>query len=925
MKLMLRYFSIICSLFILIGCSHNTYEKPRWKIGFSQCTTNDKWRQEMLKEMEAELLFHPEIDFLLKDAQNNSLKQIKDIQELIDKDIDILIVSPNEATPLTNIIEKTYDSGLPVILIDRKIYGNSYSSFIGADNFSIGKEVGRYLGREINEKVNILEITGLRGSTPAMERYQGFDSIISLENKFTLKHIYDGRWKEENGYSIMKGLLLKGEKIDVVFAHNDLMALGAYKAAKEMGQEKSIRFFGIDGLASDNGGIESVINDKLDATFLYPTGGEVAIKTALDLLNGLTVEKEITLSTVAINKYNAKAIKNQSDLIWSQREKIKNQNEILNRNSDRLRNLRILVYLSAFIIVIFIVLVIFIYSNYRLKRNANYKLKSKNIDLELQKKEISKQKEQLEELNLKIKELNKEKLKFFTNISHEFRTPLALIIAPLQEILNDISLKNTIKERILIVEKNAKRLLILINQLIDFRKIDTSNIKMNIKKTDIVAFTKDIVCFFEDIAKQKNLKLHFNTEISQFNLWYDKEKIEKVIYNLISNAIKYTSKGFIKINIPKPDKKYFYIQIEDSGKGIKRNHIQTIFNRYNHSGGLFDYGLSFSSGIGLALAKELVESHKGKITVDSKEGAGSLFTIILPLGNKHYQNLIIKDKQNGFSFSYSKISSEIENKSYQKTLNEEPSSTNRHTILLVDDNYEIRSFIKSSLINEYNIIEAEDGIKGYELAKTHLPKIIISDLMMPFSDGIELCSKIKRNIKTSHIPFIMLTAYNTPKINTEALQFGADDFISKPFDLNILKLKINNILELREKIQKTFWKKLSVNPKEITASDADEGFMKKVMSVIEKNMENPEFGVKQFAKEVGLSYTLLYNKLLEITGFSGSDFIKNMRLKRAAELLKSSQYNVSEISTLVGFNDPHYFSKCFRKEYGQAPSKFAKS
>ena len=538
-----------------------------------------------------------------------------------------------------------------------------------------------------------------------------------------------------------------------------------------------------------------------------------------------------------------------------------------------------------------------------------------------------KQKLELEYLETKrIEENNLAKLDFFTNISHEFRTPLTLILGPLQQILASYNGTNEMYKKLLVIEGSANHLLGLINRLMDFRKLENHQVTLESAEGNIVKFTKEIFLSFIEYAKDGGYTYTFESTDEEIPVYFDRYKLERVFYNLISNAFRYTPKGgniHLKIS---HDNKHLFIAIEDSGVGIAAEHIDKIFDLFfevpMHNNVQKNYNKG--TGIGLSIVKNIVKLHKGDIEVTNKETEGVIFKVTLPLGRAHLlDNEIITDF---------KISDDIDQYTAQLDTAEitEPEDIDdfvvdnkKQTILIVEDHKVLRSFMKNLLKEDYNIIEAENGKVAFEKALQHLPNLIISDVIMPEMVGTELCSKIKENLKTSHIPVILLTSRTSLVYKFEGLESGADDYISKPFNLTEFKLRVKNLLISNERLKNKFTSEDNFIPSEITVSSLDEELLKKAFRIVEENISNEQFDIPLFCTELGVSRTMLFLKIKAWTNYTPNEFIHEIRLKRAAQLLEQNKLTVSEISYKVGFNNPKYFSKCFQKKYGETPTQFA--
>lgn len=564
-------------------------------------------------------------------------------------------------------------------------------------------------------------------------------------------------------------------------------------------------------------------------------------------------------------------------------------------------------------------------------KTKNTILEKKNIELSQQKEEIILQKTEIERITEEVKNANEMKIRFFTSMSHEFRTPLTLILGPLESMKEKfISDKETMVD-ISIIRKNSLRLLRLINEILDLRKLDTKNMKVSCVKSDIVLFINNICNAFNASARKKGVELVFWSEKPNYQTWFDPGKIEIIFYNLISNALRYTySSGKISIitNVDENGNKLVFC-VKDTGMGIDKARISKIFNRFYQAeqNSSMEY---YGTGIGLSLTKEIVELLNGEINISSELGKGTCFRIKLPIINNIDDHELEKyvfynngSSQSQYKFSTQFIDENEDNTSVENEIDIEHAGGNKHIVLLVEDDAELRYYISSCLNKSYDIYQAENGKEGFEIAKEVQPSIIISDIMMPVMDGIEFCKIIKEDVETSHIPVILLTARTTFESQLESFETGADAFIPKPFNKRYLQTRVKALIESRIKLRNSFHDKLTLEPKEITVTSVDEVFISNAKKIVEDNIDNSEFGVPELVQSLGISRSLIYRKFKQLTNCSTSEFIKIMRLKRACQLLNSKQYRVSEICYMVGFNDPHSFSKIFKKHYGVSPSKYS--
>ena len=555
------------------------------------------------------------------------------------------------------------------------------------------------------------------------------------------------------------------------------------------------------------------------------------------------------------------------------------------------------------------------------------------------------------------------KLRFFTNISHELRTPLTLIAGPVEQVLKNDKLPADAREQLVVVERNTNRMLRLVNQILDFRKIQNKKMKMQVQQLNVVAFVRKIMDNFESVAEEHNIDFLFQTEKEALNLWVDADKFEKIVFNLLSNAFKYTPNGKMITVFIREDEGTVSVGVQDQGIGIAENKRKSLFVRFEN---LVDKNIfnQASSGIGLSLVKELVEMHKATISVDSRLGEGSCFKVDFLKGKEHYNSsveFILED-------SVAPLSMErivdIANSSLQteaaiadapdlevSTVKEEAEeSSSKELMLLVEDNQELRSFLRSIFASTYRVVEASDGMEGWSKALKYLPDIIISDVMMPEKDGIEMTRELRADMTTSHIPIILLTAKTTIESKLEGLEYGADDYITKPFSATYLQARVENLLMQRKKLQNFYRDSLthvtvsetpvaqgetltvhaSTGPESSAAEEPampemspnDRKFMDKLVDLMEQNMDNGELVVDDLVRELAVSRSVFFKKLKTLTGLAPIEFIKEMRIKRAAQLIETGEFNMTQISYMVGINDPRYFSKCFKAQVGMTPTEY---
>ncbi len=521
--------------------------------------------------------------------------------------------------------------------------------------------------------------------------------------------------------------------------------------------------------------------------------------------------------------------------------------------------------------------------------------------------------------NKKLRELDELKTRFFANISHEFRTPLTLILGLVEEKLEKQPAQ-TEEQDLHIIQRNAHRLLNLINQLLDLSKMDAKSLRLHVEKTDINEHLRVIAASFSSLADQKGISFENNLSRKKIEAWFDPEKIEKIVYNLLSNAFKYTTSGG-KISLTaRFENDHLNMSIEDSGSGIPKDQVDKIFDRFFQVENAGVKTLK-GTGIGLALVKELVELHYGNIDVKSRVGEGTKFRVRLPIARKYYKDdEVAKHGESGiFEKSHVETDLEIPEEVFSRD------SSHSEIILVVEDDPDMLNYICRQLSDKYQIVKAHNGREGLEKAIDFVPELIVTDLMMPESDGIELCHEVRKNELTSHIPLVMLTAKADMESKLEGLETGADDYLTKPFDGRELATRVQNLITQRKNLHKKYSQSIYLEPKEITVTPKDETFVKKAIEVVDQYLDDSDFSMEIFQKEMGYSRMQLHRKLKALTDCSASEFIRNQRLKRAAQLLQDQNLNISEVCYMVGFNNLSYFTRSFRKQFGVSPKKFLAS
>lgn len=900
---------------VLFFLSCNKREKDKtFVVGFSQCTGGDNWRKVMLAEMERELSFHENIEFIYKDAKANSAKQVTQIEELLNENINVLIVSPNEFKPLSAVIEKVYDAGVPVVIVDRRTDTKKYTAFVGASNFEVGQNAGRYTVALLKGRGNVIELGGLPQSSPVIDRHSGFMDIISAYQDIRYITMIDDNSRPFA--QKVEEAITENPDVDLIYAQNDFMAMDAYNICKKLGVEKKIKIIGIDGLAIEGGGIDMVEHKQISATILYPTGGQEAMITAINILEKKPYKKENQLFTTIIDSTNVRIMKMQNTKVLEQQRNIDRSQKKIEQQQIITQNQVNVIYAVSISLALSLILGFILF--YYLKENRKI-----NARLAQQNEEISNQRNQLIELGKQAKEATDAKINFFTNISHEFRTPLTLILGPLEEMLNNPKLHFTTRQYLGLIQKNTIRLLRLVNELIDFRKIEVNKMQLHASENDLVQFTNEIIEPFKALASKRKIDLRIVSKHRNIPVWFDNSMLDKVMFNLLSNAFKFTSdNGFIHVLLDKSAAgDMALIKVEDNGIGMAQDIAAHAFELFYHAGITNQQG----SGLGLSLSRELIHLHHGNIKVSSKQWKGTSFEILLPLGSAHLKpDEMVNEKSTGDVMYYDEriYTTERDQKETAATEDKNTDSNTERMVLIIEDNPDLQNFLVERLKVNYQVLVASDGVSGLQQAFDNIPDIIISDVIMPGKDGIAVTSILKTDFRTSHIPVILLTAKTEIEEQIEGMKNMADAYLLKPFNLQFLEETIKSVMKNREILREHYTSEIIAETKTPTPRKLDRKFINEFTSMIENNISNDQFTIEDICKSMCISRVQLYRKVKALLDCNVNDYILAVRLQKAKHYLNRGELSVSEIAYKVGFASPGYFSTVFKSKFGISPKDF---
>ena len=876
---MKQWLYVVFLTLVFSACSDNNVKK--YVIGVSQCS-EDIWRDKLNNELVMSTYQHDNVTLKFASANDNDRLQKQQIEQFIKEGVNLLIVSPNQIHTISSVIDKAYDAGIPVILFDRKTDSRKYTAFIGADNYEAGHEIGYFIGQQLEGKGNIAEICGLQASSPAIERNRGF--MDALKNYPDIKVVARGYgdWIKESGVTAMDSILVQSkESFQYVFAQNDRMALGALQSIKKH-KVKGIKIVGIDALPVPGGGMENVRDGNLEASYIYPTRGDSVMQLALNILEKKPYKRDNYLKGALVTKANANVLLMQNEEMNKQTARLNALHGKVDTYLVQYNHQKMYIVLFSIILLLLIGIMVYIYRTILMKRRIE-------------------------------EEANKAKLQFFTNISHELRTPLTLIADPVNYIIHDDNLNSQQRSMLQIVQRNVLVLIQLVSEILDFRKVQNGKMELRLSDFNLAESMKQWIKLFSASAQKKHIAISMDAP-DTIMLRADQDKIERICYNLLSNALKYTSEGGEITLTAKEENGRVMISVADNGCGISSDELPYIFDRFYQA-----KNAGRGTGIGLAIVKAFTELHHGEVSATSIEGKGSTFTIHIP----------VRQKGEVTNQPTEKIEQLVEPSSAEEVPNQarhideliQPYQTDKPEVLIIDDNIDIRTYLRSVLSEKYNVSEAADGKAGLELARKIVPDIVLSDIMMPVMDGLAFCQQLKTDKAISHIPVILLTARSLDEQRAEGYEHGADAYLSKPFSLRLLLSRIDNLIESRKKLNQTWSKGVEDDEIGNISNEIDKSFLKQLRKIIQENLANSDLSVEQIGDEIGLSRVQLYRKVKALTGYSPVEIIRKARLTRARHLLQTTERTVSEVAYAVGFSTPSYFSKCYKDEFGENPKK----
>lgn len=895
--------ALMAALALLASC---TGGKKRYVIGVSQCS-EDVWREKLNQELRVAALYYNNIDLDIASANDDVRLQTEQINRFVDKGVDLLIVAPGQVS-ISPAIDRAYEKGIPVIIFDRRTRSNKYTVYIGADNREIGASMGEYLAGALPKGGRVVELCGLSSSSPAIERAEGFDSVVAVRPSIDIVAKLHADWTEQGGFRAMDSLLRSPHPdFDCLFAHNDRMAMGARRAAQQHGLDlQRIRFCGIDAMPQKGAGLELVKDGTLFASYIYPMRGDEVMRLAMNILEGKSYQRENRLSSALVTRDNARVLLMQNDETMRQQDHLATLRSRIDKAADDFNTQRGYLLVLLFFVVLLVVACGLAVRAYVAKARINRQLNAS----------MDQQRQMTEEME----RMTQTQLQFFTNVSHELRTPLTLIAGPTDQLLEDDTVQGAHRMMLEMVRRNTRILIQLVGEILDFRKVQNNKAHLHLNR---FALQRELATWANDFrAVAARRKITIDVDASGVRqdavIIADRDKLEHIYFNLMSNALKYTPEGGRITTALSYDGKQYVLSVSDTGKGIEAEALPHLFDRFFQARGAVG-----GTGIGLSLVKAYVDLHHGDIRVESNEGEGTRFFISLPAAQPGYDPA--KDRE-----ARPVAERELVDDSYvpedinakeaaDRITNAEDFDADRPLVLIIDDNNGMRAYLRSILKDRYNVSEAADGRQGLEKARREVPKLIVCDVMMPVMDGLEFTRQLKEDIATSHIPVVLLTARSLPEQREKGYETGADSYLTKPFSGQVLLSRIDNLLRSRTLLRSLFSGDKAEAAEEERLCSQDKTFVTRLREIIQQHLADSDFSVERLGEEIGLSRVQLYRKVKVLTGKTPVELLRKARLMKARTMVTTTDRSIAEIAYATGFTSPSYFNKCFKDEFGVSP------
>lgn len=931
---MKKYLSIFYLLLLAACLSACSESNKKYHIGVSQCS-HDIWHDQMNHEMRREANFDKHVKLDIRCAHDNNAQQIRQIDSLIQSGIDLLVVIPNESKALAPAVERALKQGIPVVLADRRVTPPHYTAYVGADNRSIGRDVGAYLVKLLPQGGTVAEFVGQRKVSVSRDRHNGLMDIIGSHPEIRLIAQVESGWEGPRIEAQIDSMLRSGTVPQVILAPNDRTGVRIRRALVRAGHA-DIKIVGIDGQAQPGRGLDNVEQGDIQATFVYPTGGDKVIQTAMHILRHEPYKRDTKLRSAVIDASTARIFRMQYEQIAESEKRIDQMEQKMNAYLSRYS-------MQKLLLLACLVIILLIGAMTCMGVRLYYSTIQRNDKLKQQKQKLEEQRDQLVRMSKELEETTQSKISFFTGVSHDLRTPLTLILAPVEQLQGAKNLTEEQHGLLRVVQANADILLRLVAQTLDFRKFENGQLRLNLQRYTLREAIHQWCAPFATLARQRIVRFHLNmdalpTEGEASQGWLDAQKMESIIYNILSNAFKFTPEGghisvTASLSTDTDHQPQLQLVMEDTGQGIDADKLPHIFDRFYQVDATRE-----GSGIGLATVKAYVDLMQGSVKAESNRGTGTRFIVSVPINaqaetKQHEKDTPIVDDMTT-SHSMTQLTSQLAlNQVAEKALSGDTdqatadNNDKRPTVLIIDDNEEIRAYITLLLHKDYVVRTAANGKEGLEMARRMLPDVVVCDMMMPIMDGRECCRHIKEEWQTSHIPVMMLTACAMDDDRIAAFNSGADSYISKPFSPEIFRSRLRNLLDNRHRMQKFFRDQTGAAAATLSAeaSEADKSFIERFRTLVEQHLADTDLSVEYLASQLGIGRSQLYRKVKQLTGFSPVELIRIRRIKKAAELLTRTDKSISEIAYEVGFATPSYLTKCFKDYFGVSPKEYVAS
>lgn len=864
--------------------------------------------RELNEELRIAALYYNDVDLRISSANDDVQMQTEQINKFVDEGVDLLIVAPGQVS-ISPAIDRAYEKGIPVIIFDRRTRSDKYTAYIGADNKEIGSSMGEYLAGTLTDGGRILELSGLSTSSPAIERNNGFDSVVQCRPGISIVEHLSADWTEQGAFRTVDSLLSKPHnEFDCVFAHNDRMAMGARRAAEKHGLNlEHIKFCGIDAMPQKGGGMELVDNGTLFASYTYPTRGDEVMLLAMNILEGKKYNRENQLSSALVTRDNARVLLMQNDETMRQQDHLSTLRSRVDKAASDFNTQRIyLLVLLVFVVLLIAVCAAAIYA-FITRTRINQQLKA-SMD-------------EQNRMTTEMEEMTQTQLQFFTNVSHELRTPLTLIAGPTEQLLEDPAVHGVQRTMLEMVQRNTRILIQLVGEILDFRKVQNNKAELHLNRfylqQELTTWTED----FRTVAARRGITIRVDVSGVEDDavLIADRDKMEHMYFNIMSNALKYTPDGGCITTTLLHHDHFYTLRIADTGKGIPTEELPHLFERFYQAKGAIG-----GTGIGLSLVKAYIDMHRGSVHAESVEGKGTTFVIELPDSQPGYDPAkdapAATQAEKGLVDDNYIATDTTAQEATERITNAEDFDAERPLVLIIDDNNGMRAYLRSILQDKYNVSEATNGEQGLEKARREVPKLVVCDVMMPVMDGLEFTKRLKEDTATSHIPVVLLTARSLSEQRKEGYDTGADSYITKPFSGQVLLSRIENLMRSRVMLRSVFAGDKQETEEEEKLNEADKTFVGRLRTAIQENLGDSDFSVERLGEEIGLSRVQLYRKVKALTGQTPVELLRKARLTKARQLLEKTEKSVSEIAYEVGFTSPSYFNKCFKDEFDINPS-----